>query len=132
MTNKEKIIGIALIALVAVIGFALNRNLQVAQGSAPSGLTASHATSSTITAATGASRVAFATSTNCASRVMQSNGTVRLKFADDNGLALSATVGFRLTATSSLMAFDSGIYGCGQVTVWAEDATTVITVSEFR
>ena len=132
MTNKEKIIGIALIALVAVIGFALNRNLQVAQGSAPSGLTASHATSSTITAATNASRVAFATSTNCASRVMQSNGTVRLKFADDNGLALSATVGFRLTATSSLMAFDSGIYGCGQVTVWAEDATTVITVSEFR
>src|SRR3990167_10416426 len=94
MTNREKLLGIGIIALILFAALSLNQNLQVAQGGAPGGMQTILATSSTITA-TSASMVAFATSTDCASRVITvpPNGGIRIHFADQAGITLSATVG---------------------------------------
>ena len=135
MTNRKKII--VALSITAILGLivSLNLNLQEVKGSAPSGYETFVATSSTITVAN-AARVAFATSTGCTSRVvtvLTQNTAVMAKFADHSSITLSATAGHRLANSSTTpITLDAGLYGCGQMTVFAESGTVTLQVSEFR
>ena len=129
MTTREKILGTILITVILAVVVSLNLNLQEAQGEAPGGMMTMVATSSTIDA-TNASRVAFASSTDCVSRVVTvpAGGGIMIKFADWAGITLSATVGHMQAASTTEM-YDAGLYGCGQMTVWGEGD---LQVTEFR
>ena len=129
MNKREKIILALSITVILAVVVSLNLNLQGAQGAAPGGMLTMVATSSTIDA-TSASRVAFASSTDCTSRVITVpvGGGIRISFADLPGITLSATVG-HIQAASTTVTYDAGLYGCGQLTVWGEGD---LQVTEFR
>lgn len=79
----------------------------------------------------------FTTNTTCNARVITTQGAsaVMISFGEPitpgniSSTSLSGTVG-HLQLASTTVAYDSGIYGCGQWHVWAW-ASSTITVSEF-
>ena len=119
--------------LAIIVGMIILTALFITQrsyGSAPSGLPATVATSTSqaVTAAT--VRVLFATST-CASRVITSRASpLMLTFSDYNNASPSATFG-HLQSASTTVTYDSGEYGCGLVKVYPY-TTDTITVTEAR
>lgn len=101
-----------------------------AQGAAPSGLSATIATTSTQTVNTTASTV-FATSTNCASRVISTaSSSIKITFSDRIGETPNDTTGLTQGA-STTKEYDAGLYGCGLVKVYSF-GTQVITFFEAR
>lgn len=98
-------------------------------GSAPSGLPAILATSTSITVGTTASN-AIATS-SCAARIITSRAQpLMLTFGDYSNQTPTGTFG-HLQAASTTVVYDSGQFGCGLVKVYAFAADT-ITVTETR
>lgn len=130
-TNKINIT-IAVIVLLATIFLAISfvSNTMRAGASAPSGLPATIATTSkpVVTSTAG---ILFATSSNCAARVVSTaSSSVMLLFSDYAGQVPDASFG-HFQATSSNVVYDAGLYGCNAVKVWSF-ATQQITVSESR
>lgn len=138
-TINKVSMGIAGIAVIALILYILGSGLQQAHASAPSGLPAYYATSSahTIGPTIGLNGSLFGTSTvsalrNCSSRIISTRGEsgIMLSFSTVSSTTLSGSVGF-YQAASTTVAYDSGIYGCGYWTAYAY-GTTTITVAEMQ
>ena len=107
----KKIIYCSLIIILAlVVGFSWK---DTKKADAVAGqLSASVATSSTITVTAGTLVTAFATST-CASRIVTTNAEpIRFEFSDRDGFTLTSAVGHTQLA-STTVAYDASVYGCG-------------------
>jgi len=129
--NKTLSIPILLLAFLAIACFAYFSVLPgLALGSAPSGLPASVATSTTVTATAGVAKLLFATSTNCAARSIGAQVAINITFSDINGQRPTNADGHP-QAASTTVAYDGGLYGCGAVYVFPL-VTGVITGTESR
>lgn len=131
MENINKILAWVGVAGIVIVGVFLYSTVNDSVlGSAPSGLPSTVATTSSPTVGTTAVLV-FATSTNCASRVISTRqDAIRILFSDYAGQTPSDTIG-HVQAASTTVAYDSGIYGCNAVKIYSY-ATQVITVTETR
>ena len=126
---------IAATAVIIAIGvFALTAAFSVhnvALASAPSGLPATVATSSALSASSRTAQLLFATSTSCSARVITTTGvTMMLTFGDNQGKRPTGTYG-HLQAASTTIAYDSGLYGCGAVYGYS-DAAQNLSLTETR
>jgi len=137
------VIAIAIISVVAISFSVLTQRVQFVQGSAPSGLvtTVSVATTTTVGPQylTGKGKLIFTETGNCDSRIITTVGQdVALTFYDpkddetDNlsSTTLSIQKG-HIQFASTTIAYDSGIYGCGNVYGYAK-ASTTITLTETK
>ena len=132
MSLKNKIIA-AILALLGVGGVAYSQ-----LGSAIPGLAADVATSTenftvrsrgTVTA-----QMLFATSTDCAARVITTHETAILLAFNDKVASPTPAIGGIFQAASTTATYDAGLYGCGLVKVigYGDNAITIITVLETR
>ena len=123
----------AVAAIVLAIGIAFSwiAFTRVALAQAPSGLPASVYTESTTSLGTTVLQLA-ATTTNCASRVVSTSGSaIMLGFTAANGTTTSGSVGI-WQAASTTVAYDSGLYGCSQLSgySYATDPITLIITQD--
>jgi hypothetical protein len=126
--ENKLIIAISLLCLVLILSVYF-RNPELVQGSAPSGLPATIATSSKITVTTTPILV-FATS-SCASRIITTTASpIMISFSDDPAVVLTGQYG-HLQGASTTVAYDSGQYGCNNTRIYSF-ASGAITVSESR
>lgn len=128
-------------ALISIIGsFVLASLLLAASVISPvsasaDGVPASQRVATTIEVGPQQTKTLFAASVSCGSRVIRTQGQeIYLLFADPvNGdlasTTLSSTAGF-LQASSTTIAYDASVFGCGRMTAEAL-ASTTITVAEF-
>lgn len=125
-------ITIALIAMFATIVAIMFSYSNFAKASAPSGLPATMATSSTIVVGTSSITTLFADNLMCSSRVISTVAQpIMLSFGAMSSTTPSGTIG-HYQAASTTVAYDSGIYGCGLVSAYGFNASTTITKSEFN
>ena len=130
------VVGMA-IAFVVLIAYALGTRVPLAFASAPSGLPATMATSSTVVVGPNIVTPTLAHATlfeasNCAARIITTLGTpISLSFAAFSSTTPSATVG-HVQASSTTEVYDSGQFGCGLVSAYGFTSSTTITVSESR
>lgn len=111
--------------LISAVIFAIAP--QTAQGSAPSGLPATVATSGPL-AITTASQTIIATSTDCAARIVSTNNQpLKLTFGDADGDTPTGTNGIWQGA-STTVSYDGGLYGCGAVKAFSYAAQTIYAV----
>lgn len=116
--------------IVAAILVALSYNSSLSSASAPSGLPATVATSTSPTVTT-TQKLVFATSSACAARIITSRtAPLMITFSDVQGKTPTGVIGHQ-QAASTTVAYDSGLYGCGAVRIYAY-ASSVITVTETR
>jgi len=119
------VVGAAAFAVVLVFSFS-ERTL----GSAPSGLGATMASSSKQTV-TNTAKLLFATSTNCAARIIGTTSTpITLTFTDKNGRSPDATTGFVQQASTTVV-YDGATFGCDAVKVFAPNSTTIEAAETF-
>lgn len=104
------------------------QNIKPAFGSAPSGLAATVGTSTQFTLLAGTAGTLVATS-SCSSRVVSTQNSGILLTFDDRYIP-TLGVGFWQGASTSV-AYDSGLYGCGQMKAISAGAQ-VITVMDVR
>jgi hypothetical protein len=124
---KKTFITLGLLLVVAVMS-AVFTEVKFSQASAPSGLKSTVATSSNPTIGTTAG-ILFATSTNCSSRIITTSAQpIMLTFSDNQGKVPTGSFG-HLQGASTTVAYDSGIYGCNAVKVYAF-ASEVVTITE--
>ena len=119
-----------IIALAAAFFITTNKTFSAA----PSGLSASLATTTTFTVGPQQNLRLFTANTNCAARVIRTQGVpIVLTFFDPttsvgsdvvSSSTLKAIVGF-IQAASTTVAYDSGLYGCGEVWGFAEASTSL-------
>ena len=146
--NRVKIGMVLIAAGVAVFLLTLftgNKNLSVLGGT-PGNIPSQVASSTKIVLAAKQTLRAFSTSTAltrnaCASRTISAyGGPVTVVFDDPRitefrgnigSTTLSYMVGHQL-ASSTLHVLDSANYGCGDMYIHAPDASTTVTVTEFR
>ena len=122
------IVAVMVMAIVAYVFGTMTANVGA---SAPSGLQSSVATTSNPIVGTTVGTL-FATTTNCASRVISTvEKPIMLTFSDYAGQTPTATFG-HLQSASTTVVYDSGIYGYGLVKVYGFDANSTITVTETR
>ena len=123
---------LGVLAAVVIVGWTLTVYTQIAVASAPSGLEARVATTSFHVLAAGTAGTLFATSSNCAARIItaERTGDLRLTLSDYKNDTPTATFG-HLHATGTTVVYDSGLYGCGKVKAYSITAQT-ITISETR
>ena len=124
--------------LATLAGIAVYRTTEPSFGSAPSGLPARVASSSlatvnNITTLPRLGTVISATSTpTCTSRIISTKTEpIKLLFSNYNNQVPTDQRGL-LQAASTTVAYDSGIYGCGQIKALSYDATTTISVTEVE
>lgn len=121
-------LGIILSVLFLAISFI--SQIGVLMAGAPSGLSATVATTSRPVVTTTAGTL-FATSTMCAARIISTaSSSVMLTFSDYAGQTPTGSFG-HFQATSTNVVYDSGQYGCGLVKVWSF-ATQQVTVTETQ
>ncbi len=113
-----------------------------AKASAPSGLSSTLATSSTVLVGPSVFSVAsstsqlFVSSTSCSSRVISTYGKdITLWFS--NSPISSTTLNSSLATgvlqlASTTVAYDSGVYGCGYVSAYGYVSSTTLTIQEYR
>lgn len=129
LTSKN-IIALAIASIVFVSALAYGLSLQRVSASAPSGLQSTVATSSNPTVTSTASLV-FATSSQCASRVVSTQGSaIMITFSDNQGKVPTGTFG-HVQPASTTVAYDGGLYGCNAVRIFSY-ASQAITVTETR
>ena len=121
MTNTNirdlLVIGAVIIATLAAM-LILQSGEQKAFAAAPSGLAATVYSTGTFTVSNTAMQIA-ATTTQCAARDVSTGASaVMLGFTAAAGTTTSGTVGM-WQAGSTTVAYDSGIYGCGQVSAYS-------------
>lgn len=139
MKSIIKSIGIGVIAILlfAGVGFSLNQ----VDSSAPSGLSASLMLATSTSVGPDINVELFDENSNCSSRVISTTAqAIMLSF--DEPLSLPAGIGNVSSSTvsgsvghiqlaSTTVAYDGGLYGCGNVYAYGQVATTTITLSEF-
>lgn len=126
LTNST-LYGIVAVLILAVV-YLMGSQVPQVYASAPAGLPARIATSSSPVLAATTATVIIATS-SCSARMITTKASpILLTFSDLAGLAPTATYG-HLQAASTTVVYDSGQYGCGLVKAYAMVADT-ITVSE--
>ena len=106
-------------------------------GQAIAGLPATIATSSQIRVGPQAVVLAFTANTVCTSRAISTAGqAIQISFgtypASGNATTTPASGVGHIQAASTNVLYDSGTYGCGNIGIFGESASTTITVSEFR
>lgn len=105
--------------------------VRLVQGSAPSGLTATVATTSNPTVTTSAALVFATTSPSCTSRTIGTAGSaITITFSDNQGKRPTGIFGFP-QAASTTVTYDGGQFGCGAVYIYSF-ATQAITVQETQ
>ena len=119
---------VAAIILAIGIAFSWLTFTRIANASAPSGLPAAVSAVSTTTVSTTAIQLA-ATST-CAARIVSTGGAsaVMLGFSAFQGTTTTGTTGI-YQAASTTVAYDSGIYGCGQLSAYSYASSLVNVVT---
>lgn len=141
MTNRNffpiVLVSLALCATV-IAGIFILAEAQRANASAPIGLVATVATSSTLAVGPQNNMFAFGTTTanegryQCDSRIISTVGyPILISFASLSSTTLSTSVGHLQTA-STTVAYDGGLYGCGYMTIRGLYASSTITISETR
>ncbi len=106
-----------------------------ASGSAPQGLNAQVATSSTLTVGPGNNTFAMGTTTReqayqCSSRIISTTAQpIMISFASLSSTTLSQVIGFQ-QAASTTEQYDGGEFGCGYMTIRGLNASTTITIME--
>lgn len=137
--HRSLLIALVALALAATIAFAivgLSYTPRV-NASAPIGLPAQVATSSTLAVGPSNNMFAFGTTTResaymCAARVITTDfNPIRVSFASLSSTTLSTSVGF-YQAASTTVAYDGGLFGCGYVTVRGLTGSTTIQLMETR
>lgn len=128
-------LGIVVLLLLAIfIGQWSASFLPSAKGSAPTGYATLWATSSNDTLVITQANTLFATSTGCASRVIATRWVpIAIKFGDDAQDLTQGNLG-AVQGSSTVVAYDSGNYGCGLWTAVSIGSSTAtgITVTEFN
>jgi len=116
---------------IGVLAFWVASTLRTTYGSAPSGLSASYATSSTLAVGPNYVQVLTTAQPNCAARVVSTAATaIRLSFGGESATStatstsqISSSIG-TLQAASTTVVYDGGLYGCGFVGTIGVDITT--------
>ena len=138
-TLKEKITAgrLSLAGLLILLATLVLPSAPIKLGSAPSGLQGNVA-SSTIPLAVGPQEVktVFSVSGQCNARIISTAGQpIMLSFATSSSAALrnkpTATYGLQ-QAASTTVNYDSGVYGCSEVTAYGANASTTITIIELN
>lgn len=107
-------------ALVCLMAIAF----RPAFASAPSGLPANLTSAASLTVSTTALQLA-ATSTTCSARIVSTgNSAVMLGFSAYAGTTTTGSVGVWQGA-STTVAYDSGLYGCGQLSAYSYTSSLV-------
>src|SRR3990167_1586223 len=130
MTLTTKAVLALIITSVLFAGFLFVLSaINQAGASAPSGLPATIATTSTVEIGPQLNKVLFATST-CAARIVSTaTSTASFQFTGALGTtSLTSSVGHQQAASTTVV-YDSGVYGCGVMTGFAYSSSTV-TISE--
>ena len=128
---------LGLIALIILSGITVSFRGTPTGAMAPAGLTAVVATSSTRDVGPQNSIYAFGTTTRetaymCASRLVTTSGSpVNISFAALSSSTLSTTVGY-FQGTSTSAVYDSGLFGCGYMTIRGINASTTINITEVK
>lgn len=135
------LIGMTLTAIVFVVmsAFVIFNSAMSAGASAPTGLPATVATSSAFTVGpdantyiVGTTSPAFEARTMCAARIISTVGQpIQISFGSVSSTTLSQVKG-HLQGASTTVAYDSGIYGCGYMTIRGINASTTIQITETR
>lgn len=137
MTITQKTFA-AIGAILFIAGFSLIAfQSRLVEGSAPSGQS-SYLQSATTTA-TGPQQIKkiFSATTNCKARVISTRetalmvvfgATTTLNAGDIGTSSVSATIG-HVQAASTTVAYDGGIYGCGEWWAFGFSSTTITTSS---
>ena len=151
--NRTKTITAIIGAIAMTLGLLLffeSRNLEITThpvfGGTPGNVaTQLNRATSTQIAAKGRVRVFsdYSATTTCSSRVVSAYGgpvTVSFDeartdaqevFGNLSSTTLSYMRGHQL-ASSTLHTFDGSLYGCGDMSIYAAEASTTVTISEFR
>ena len=128
MKELTKIIGIIGIIVIIVIGFQRIQLPEPVKGSAFPGARADKASSSRLIFTTDNSQRLFASTTGCVSRIVTtSTSSIVIQF---NGIVPTQSLG-HLQTSSTTVAYDSGIYGCGGWFIIANPVATDIIATEF-
>jgi hypothetical protein len=125
---KQKLITF-LLAIVALLGggYAIND----ARLSSVGGLPSTVATSTSASSPAGTTRLLFATSTSCSSRIISTQASeIRLTFSDFQGIRPTQIFGHAQGA-STTEAYDAELYGCNAVYAFLYGSTT-LTLTETR
>lgn len=121
-------------AVVVILAFMYLFSVSTHQASAnaTTGLPATQRIATTTVVGPQQTVTIFSRDPSCTARIIRTQGQgILLAFADPtNGdvasTTLSSVVGF-IQLASTTVAYDSGIYGCGRVTAFAEASTTITT-----
>lgn len=122
---------LCVVLAVLVAGFTLYMVVPgLAFGSAPPGTPSTQRTATTTEVGPQQTKTLFAANAFCASRIIRTQGEpVYISFADPtNGDVASTTLAWNVgffQAASTTVAYDSGLYGCGRMTVKALASTTI-------
>ena len=133
MFTKKSIDWVVIVVMAVILGWmmwaVMTSSSSVKVGQAPSGVVAEMATSSTVAVGPQQNKTVFAEKSFCAGRVVSTAGqSIMLSF--NSGVTPANLVG-HYQAASSTVAYDSGIYGCGDVVVYGP-ASSTITIAESR
>lgn len=136
-SQKQVIIAfIAIAASVLAIFLSMVFSLPRSAGAtAPAGLNAQVATSSTLAVGPSNNVYAMGTTTNesryqCAARVISTQGQpIMISFASLSSTTLSTTNGF-WQAASTTVAYDGGLFGCDYMTIRGLSASSTINIME--
>lgn len=104
-------------------------------GSAPSGLAGTIATSSTVIVGPDVEVNLFSTTTPCLARIVTTySQPITIAFSTSSAYvtATSTPDTGHLQTASTTVAYDAGVYGCSRWVAYGVEASTTVTVSEFR
>ena len=115
----------AMVAIAALMSGIVSLTVQdLATGSAPSGLAASFSSASSTDVSSTVGTI-FATSSNCAARVISTDDSaIMLTFSQKDGEEPTGNVG-HWQAASTTAVYDSGIYGCDAVRAYSYTSQNV-------
>ena len=107
-----KILAILAALTIALTAFVAMQVQDLVVGTAPSGI-ASTVSTSTAQTVTGTAGVIFATSSNCASRIISNpDGAIIMTLSDRIDQTPTLVFGV-VQATNTTIVYDAGVYGCG-------------------
>jgi hypothetical protein len=125
------VLSLVVIVVIVLVGMYLLDSKQSGDSTqlgSVGGLQSTVATSSTRGTTAATVQLLFATSTSCSSRIIGTQlGAVNLTMSDHRGLRPTVSSGLR-HATSTTIAYDAELYGCGAVYVYPYTADTLTLV----
>lgn len=142
ITNKNLAYFLVLLVVVAVVTYSIFNSAMVVRGSAPAGLVATIATTSSLGVGPLEEKIYWPNTSasttgqySCAARIISTTAQpITLYFANSSSTALAglnSLVG-HVQGASTTVEYDGGIYGCGFVAIHGTGGSTTITISETR